>query len=225
MKRYAPNAMELASRDVVSRSEQTEIDEGRGINGSVMLDLRHLGAERIIERLPGSRELVDDVRRRRPDLRPDPRPAGRPLPHGRRRDRQRRRAPSSTGLYAAGEVACVSVHGANRLGGNSLMETITFGRRAGRAAAEWALSHTTIDVPGARRARRRARAARRCSTATRASGRGRSATSSASRCSRTSASSAARSRWCEQERDHRRAARALRAASSSRTRATSSTAT
>src|SRR3982751_5181086 len=57
MKRYAPNAMELASRDVVSRSEQTEIDEGRGINGSVMLDMRHLGAERIIERLPGSREL------------------------------------------------------------------------------------------------------------------------------------------------------------------------
>jgi succinate dehydrogenase / fumarate reductase flavoprotein subunit len=52
-----------------------------------------------------------------------------------------------TGLYAAGEVACVSVHGANRLGGNSLMETITFGRRSGRAAAEWALSHTTIDVP------------------------------------------------------------------------------
>jgi succinate dehydrogenase / fumarate reductase flavoprotein subunit len=52
-----------------------------------------------------------------------------------------------TGLYAAGEVACVSVHGANRLGGNSLMETITFGRRAGRAAAEWALSHTTVTVP------------------------------------------------------------------------------
>src|SRR5256885_13338746 len=57
MKRYAPNALELASRDVVSRSEQTEIDEGRGINGSVYLDMRHLGAERIIERLPGSREL------------------------------------------------------------------------------------------------------------------------------------------------------------------------
>jgi succinate dehydrogenase/fumarate reductase flavoprotein subunit len=52
-----------------------------------------------------------------------------------------------TGLYAAGEVACVSVHGANRLGGNSLMETITFGRRAGRAAAEWALANTTIEVP------------------------------------------------------------------------------
>jgi succinate dehydrogenase/fumarate reductase flavoprotein subunit len=52
-----------------------------------------------------------------------------------------------TGLYAAGECACVSVHGANRLGGNSLMETITFGRRAGRAAAEWALANTTIEVP------------------------------------------------------------------------------
>jgi succinate dehydrogenase/fumarate reductase flavoprotein subunit len=53
------------------------------------------------------------------------------------------------GLYAAGEVACVSVHGANRLGGNSLMETITFGRRAGRAAAEWALANTTVEVPPA----------------------------------------------------------------------------
>jgi succinate dehydrogenase/fumarate reductase flavoprotein subunit len=52
-----------------------------------------------------------------------------------------------TGLYAAGECACVSVHGANRLGGNSLMETITFGRRSGTAAAEWALTHTTSEVP------------------------------------------------------------------------------
>src|SRR5437588_12204427 len=58
MKRYAPNALELASRDVVSRSEQTEIEEGRGVNGSVLLDMRHLGAERILERLPSSRELA-----------------------------------------------------------------------------------------------------------------------------------------------------------------------
>src|SRR5258708_22785785 len=57
MQKYAPNAMELASRDVVSRSETTEIEEGRGINGSVLLDMRHLGAERILERLPGSRQL------------------------------------------------------------------------------------------------------------------------------------------------------------------------
>ena len=91
MKRYAPNAMELASRDVVSRSEQTEIDAGRGINGSVMLDMRHLGAERIIERLPGLARALDDVRRRRSDLRPGARSAGRALPHGWRRDGQRRR--------------------------------------------------------------------------------------------------------------------------------------
>ena len=51
------------------------------------------------------------------------------------------------GLYAAGECACVSVHGANRLGGNALMETITFGKRAGAHAAEWALTHTTVEVP------------------------------------------------------------------------------
>jgi succinate dehydrogenase / fumarate reductase flavoprotein subunit len=88
MKRYAPNALELASRDVVSRSEQTEIDEGRGVNGSVMLDMRHLGAERIIERLPA--RAGDDVRRRRPDLRARPGAARRALPHGRHRDRLRR---------------------------------------------------------------------------------------------------------------------------------------
>src|SRR6266513_926618 len=146
MKKYAPNARELASRDVVSRSEQTEIDAGRGINGSVMLDMRHLGPERIMKRLPGSRELsmvfagVDPIY--------DPVPV-RPGAHyhmgGVETDNDG--ATELEGLYAAGEVACVSVHGANRLGGNSLMETITFGRRAGRAAAEWALSNTTIDVP------------------------------------------------------------------------------
>src|SRR3989442_825253 len=58
LKRYAPNAMELASRDVISRAEQTEIDEGRGVEGNVLLDMRHLGAERIIERLHGTRELA-----------------------------------------------------------------------------------------------------------------------------------------------------------------------
>jgi succinate dehydrogenase / fumarate reductase flavoprotein subunit len=146
MKRYAPNALELASRDVVSRSEQTEIDEGRGIDGSVMLDMRHLGAEKILDRLPGSRELsmvyagVDPIY--------DPVPV-RPGAHyhmgGVSTDNDG--ATELTGLYAAGECACVSIHGANRLGGNSLMETITFGRRAGRSAAEWALSNTTIEVP------------------------------------------------------------------------------
>jgi succinate dehydrogenase/fumarate reductase flavoprotein subunit len=146
MKKYAPNAMELASRDVVSRSEQTEIDEGRGVNGSILLDMRPIGAERILERLPSSRELamtfagVDPIR--------EPVPV-RPGAHYHMGgvDTDNDGLTELTGLYAAGEVACVSVHGANRLGGNSLMETITFGRRAGHAAAQWALSHTTIAVP------------------------------------------------------------------------------
>ena len=146
MKNYAPNALELASRDVVSRSEQTEIDEGRGINGSVMLDMRHLGAERIIERLPGSRELSMTFAGIDPIYEPVPvRPGAHYHMGGIETDNFG--ATELTGLYAAGECACVSVHGANRLGGNSLMETITFGRRAGTAAAEWALTHTTIEVP------------------------------------------------------------------------------
>ena len=146
LKSYAPNAMELASRDVISRAEQTEIDEGRGIDGNVLLDLRHLGAERIIERLHGTRELsmvfagVDPIH--------DPIPV-RPGAHyhmgGVETDLWGKT--SLDALYAAGECACVSVHGANRLGGNALMETITYGKRAGKAAAEWALSHTTVSVP------------------------------------------------------------------------------
>ncbi len=146
LKRYAPNAMELASRDVISRAEQTEIDEGRGVNGNVLLDLRHLGAEKIHERLHGTRELsmvfagVDPIN--------EPIPV-RPGSHYHMGgvDTDLDGLTTVTGLYAAGECACVSVHGANRLGGNALMETITYGKRAGAAAAEWALTHTTISVP------------------------------------------------------------------------------
>jgi succinate dehydrogenase / fumarate reductase, flavoprotein subunit len=146
MAKYAPNAMELASRDVVSRSETTEIEEGRGLNGSVLLDMRHLGAERIIDRLPGSRELSMTFAGVDPIFEPVPvRPGAHYHMGGVETDEFG--ATELTGLYAAGECACVSVHGANRLGGNSLMETITFGRRAGQAAAEWALSHTTVTVP------------------------------------------------------------------------------
>jgi succinate dehydrogenase / fumarate reductase flavoprotein subunit len=146
LQRYAPNAMELASRDVISRAEQTEIDEGRGIDGNVLLDLRHLGAERILERLHGTRELsmvfvgVDPIY--------DPIPV-RPGAHyhmgGIATDVWGRT--ELEGLYAAGECACVSVHGANRLGGNALMETITFGRRSGRHAAESALAQRQVELP------------------------------------------------------------------------------
>ena len=105
------------------------------------------------------------------------------------------------GLYAAGEVACVSVHGANRLGGNSLMETITFGRRSGQAAAEYALGAPDADGAGeAARARRGDVGEGPAREHGRASARGRSATSSASRCSRTSASSGAPRRWRRRSR-------------------------
>jgi succinate dehydrogenase / fumarate reductase flavoprotein subunit len=146
LKRYAPNAMELASRDVISRAEQTEIDEGRGIDGNVLLDLRHLGAERILERLHGTRELAMVFAGVDPIDEPIPvRPGAHYHMGG--VDTDVWGQTELTGLYSAGEVACVSVHGANRLGGNALMETITYGRRAGAHAAEWALTHTTVAVP------------------------------------------------------------------------------
>ena len=144
MAKYAPNALELASRDVVSRSETTEIEAGRGIHGSVLLDLRHLGAEKILTRLPGSRELAVTFAGVDPIYDPIPvRPGAHYHMGGVSTDNWG--ATEVEGLYAAGEVACVSVHGANRLGGNSLMETITFGRRAGRAAAEHAVATTALE--------------------------------------------------------------------------------
>jgi len=144
--RYAPNAMELASRDVISRAEQTEIDEGRGIDGNVLLDLRHLGADRIVERLHGTRELSMTFAGVDPIYEPIPvRPGAHYHMGGVDTDVWGRTG--LEGLYAAGEVACVSVHGANRLGGNALMETITYGKRVGHHASEWALSHTTVTVP------------------------------------------------------------------------------
>jgi succinate dehydrogenase / fumarate reductase flavoprotein subunit len=146
LKRYAPNAMELASRDVISRAEQTEIDEGRGIDGNVLLDLRHLGAEKILERLHGTRELSMVFAGVDPIYEPIPvRPGAHYHMGGVDTDVWGKT--SVEGLYAAGECACVSVHGANRLGGNALMETITYGKRAGLHAAEWALANTVIEVP------------------------------------------------------------------------------
>jgi succinate dehydrogenase / fumarate reductase flavoprotein subunit len=146
LKDYAPNAMELASRDVISRAEQTEIDEGRGVDGSVLLDLRHLGAEKILERLHGTRELSMTFALIDPIHEPIPvRPGAHYHMGGIDTDVDGKT--ELEGLYAAGECACVSVHGANRLGGNALMETITYGKRSGAAAADWALTHTTVAVP------------------------------------------------------------------------------
>lgn len=137
MRQTAPNAMELASRDVVSRAAQIEINEGRGVDGCVLLDVRHLGAERILERLPQIRELALEFAGK--DMITDPVPVlpGMHYQMGGIRTDVHGATPVA-GLYAAGECACVSVHGGNRLGANSLLETVVFGRRAGTAAAEFA---------------------------------------------------------------------------------------
>ena len=136
MLKYAPQYEELASRDVVSRSEQTEINEGRGIDGNVLLDLRHLGREFIEDRLGYLQEVA--VEFLGIDLAEQPVPV-RPGVHyimgGIKTDVDG--ATVVPGLYAAGECANVSVHGANRLGANSLLDTVVFGRRSAVHAAEY----------------------------------------------------------------------------------------
>jgi succinate dehydrogenase/fumarate reductase flavoprotein subunit len=136
MTRYAPGKMELAPRDVVARAIQTEIEEGRGVGGKpyVDLDLRHLGCEKIQERLPQIREL--GINFAAVDCFTQPLPI-RPTAHysmgGVPVDKDC--LSPLKGLFAAGECSCISVHGANRLGGNSMLETVVFGRRAGISAA------------------------------------------------------------------------------------------
>ncbi|HUS82292.1 MAG TPA: FAD-dependent oxidoreductase [Dehalococcoidia bacterium] len=146
MTRYAPNKMELAARDVVSRAEQTEIDEGRGVDGCVLLDLRHLGKQKINERLFQIRELALDLTNTDFVSAPVPvRPGMHYAMGGVKTDANG--ATPMEGLFACGECACVSVHGANRLGGNSLLETITFGRHAGKAAGEYAATQPAPSLP------------------------------------------------------------------------------
>lgn len=136
MEKYAPEFMELASRDVVSRAEQIEINEGRGINGNVLLDLRHLGTKFIEERLGYLQEVA--VEFRGIDLGESPieiRPGMHYIMGGIKTTLDG--ATVTPGLYAAGECANVSVHGANRLGANSLLDTLVFGKRSAIAAVEY----------------------------------------------------------------------------------------
>ena len=139
MQRYVPSAMELAPRDIVSRCIQTEINEGRGFDHPlgkyIQLDIRHLGEKKILERLPGIRTICIDFIGIDPVLEPIP---IMPCQHYSMGgiDVNERCASDIRGLYAGGECACVSVHGANRLGGNSLLETIVFGKVAARAITE-----------------------------------------------------------------------------------------
>ena len=146
MGRYAPKKLELASRDVVSRAEQTEIIEGRGKDGAVFLDLRHLGAEKILERLPQIRQLSIDLEGVDPIQAPIPvRPTAHYSMGGIRTDKYG--ASPLKGLFAAGEAACVSVHGANRLGGNSLLDAIVFGKITGEHASEYVKSRSLGQFP------------------------------------------------------------------------------
>jgi succinate dehydrogenase / fumarate reductase flavoprotein subunit len=138
MEKYAPNKMELASRDVVSRAEQTEINEGRGVGPGgvgIYLDITVVPKKRTLEAL---REIVNIGKDfAGVDITREPiliRPGQHYIMGGVKTDVDG--ATRIEGLYAAGEVACVSVHGGNRLGANSLLDTLIFGRRAGEHAAK-----------------------------------------------------------------------------------------
>src|SRR3954453_10800361 len=147
MEKYAPNKMELASRDVVSRAEQTEINEGRGFDdGTVALDVTVVPRKRIHEAL---REIVNVGRDfAGVDITKEPihiKPGNHYVMGGIKTDTDG--LTNVPGLYAAGEGACVSVHGGNRLGANSLLDTLIFGRRSGVHAAEIARGVSQPDVP------------------------------------------------------------------------------
>ena len=154
MEQYAPTMLELASRDVVSRAEQIEINEGRGINGCVLLDCRHLGRAFLQERL--GQIYAEAKTFANIDLAEEPLPI-RPGMHyqmgGIKTDTEGRCWDTEgnwsglPGLYAAGETACVSLHGGNRLGANSLLDTIVFGRRAGQCAAEYSRTIPSPNIP------------------------------------------------------------------------------
>jgi succinate dehydrogenase / fumarate reductase flavoprotein subunit len=152
MEKYAPNKMELASRDVVSRAEQTEINEGRGVGpdgGSVYLDITVVPKKRTLEAL---REIVNIGKDfAGVDITAEPimiRPGQHYIMGGVKTD-VHGQTPID-GLYAAGEVACVSVHGGNRLGANSLLDTLIFGRRSGEHAAQRAKGMAMPSVSDAR---------------------------------------------------------------------------
>src|SRR3954467_9053588 len=153
MEDYAPNKMELASRDVVSRAEQTEINEGRGVGeggAGIYLDITVVPKKRVLEAL---REIVNIGKDfAGVDITAEPiviRPGQHYIMGGVKTDIYGR-VPEVDGLYAAGEVACVSVHGGNRLGANSLLDTLIFGRRSGEDAARRAAGMPFPEIPDSR---------------------------------------------------------------------------
>jgi succinate dehydrogenase / fumarate reductase flavoprotein subunit len=155
MERYAPTIKDLAPRDMVARAMATEVREGRGAGPEkdyVYLDLTHLGADVLDAKLPDITEFsrtylgIDPVTEPVP-VYPTAHYAMGGIPTNITGQVLRDNDNVVPGLYAAGECACVSVHGANRLGTNSLLDINVFGRRAGIAAAEYALSVEQVDLP------------------------------------------------------------------------------
>jgi succinate dehydrogenase / fumarate reductase flavoprotein subunit len=138
MKKYAPEKMELAPRDIVARAIVQEIKEGRAFkNAYVHLDLRHLGEEKIEDRLSQIRDISRSFVGIDPVEKPIPVQPGHHYTMG-GVEANLECETQISGLFAAGECACLSVHGANRLGGNSLLETVVFGEIAGRSASNYA---------------------------------------------------------------------------------------
>jgi len=151
MKKYAPEKIDLASRDVVSRAMITEIQEGRGLKDPItgmdhlLLDLRHLGGEKIKERLSGIREIA--IKFKGIDPIDEPLPV-RPVCHytmGGIRTNMKAQTPIGA-LWAAGEAACVSINGANRLGANSTAECLVFGTQAGANAVQYAMNQPSHNL-------------------------------------------------------------------------------
>ncbi len=154
MSRYAPEKMELATRDLVSQAIETEIKEGRGfgegLQAYVELDLRHLGQEKIMERLPQIRELAITFEQVDPIHQPIPiRPSCHYSMGGIDVIDYRTCATAVEGVFAAGEAACISIHGANRLGGNSLADIVAFGKFAGQGAANCAARRQAVNTEAA----------------------------------------------------------------------------
>ncbi|MFI7244466.1 succinate dehydrogenase flavoprotein subunit [Streptomyces qinglanensis] len=155
MEKYAPVMKDLASRDVVSRAIYTEIREGRGCGADkdhVYLDLTHLPPEQLDAKLPDITEFARTYLGIEPytdpvPIQPTAHYAMGGIPTNVQGEVLGDNSTPIPGLYAAGEVACVSVHGANRLGTNSLLDINVFGRRAGIAAAEYAATADHIDLP------------------------------------------------------------------------------
>ncbi len=147
MERYSPHLLDLAPRDIVARAIQTEINEGRGFEGGyVHLDLTHLGAKKIKERLPGIRQIAMDFANIDPIREPIPVQPGQHYSMGGIASNKNCET-SISGLFACGECSCISVHGSNRLGGNSLLETIVFGKIAGENAMKYAKT-SNFDMEG-----------------------------------------------------------------------------